>query len=882
MSVRHLVVITAGCLALAVAIWLVPSSLHVVEWPASGPSRVALFASRARLTWLVAGALAASGLAIAYGRSAARTPQLAAVGGAMCLLWLWTVPYLPFLPERLPFLLVLAGPVRLVVAAVAGAAALRAVMRPHWMTFGRLRPAVLVVSFILYATFGLLNAQRVGPGGDEPHYLIIAQSLLADGDLKIENNHRQREYRAFWGGELRPDYMKRGIDGEIYSIHAPGLPVLLLPAYVVFGYFGTVLVMSLIAALTAVAVFDLAEAVAGTRTALAAWAAVCLTVPFVPHGWLIYPEMPGALIVAWGALWLWRQEAPGIAGWIWRGAALALLPWLHTKFVIFVALFGAPLVWRVRTEPKAVAAFVAPLALSLAGWLGFFYAYYGTINPEAPYGDYTAMFVLAKNIPRGLLGLVFDQKFGLLIYSPVYLFAIAGCWMLLRRSDTRLLGAVLLLVTAAHVGSTTRLYMWWGGTSAPARFLVPILPALAPMLALGVGAARGRIGRTVFASTLFLSLVVSSIGAVWPDRFWLFSDSRGYGRLLETIQSGAPLTLSLPTFTFEDWVSPIRPLLAWLLAGVAGLAAMGACVRWLRPSREWLGAIGAMVMLVTANLAGGRLEAGAREEMARRGALDLVWRYDGDRVRAFEYAALGKIDETRLREAATIRFRGYPVPPFALPQGEYEARISFGSALERRGEIAVTSNGRVRFGGAAGVLTNPAVVPFKLPVEASRMSVTVGDEALAASVVGVEIVPTVLAPRHEREARRVRRIEAIADRPGAYLVYVDDRAYPEEGVFWTRGLERSEVLIAPGPYARLTLTLHLGPRAGSVPLSVAGQQQSVMVEGNGSNEVQLEVPHGLPLVPITIQSPTSFRPSDVDPQSDDTRLLGCQVRVRVD
>ena len=30
------------------------------------------------------------------------------------------------------------------------------------------------------------------PSGDEPHYLIITQSLLKDGDLRIENNHQQR------------------------------------------------------------------------------------------------------------------------------------------------------------------------------------------------------------------------------------------------------------------------------------------------------------------------------------------------------------------------------------------------------------------------------------------------------------------------------------------------------------------------------------------------------------------------------------------------------------------------------------------------------------------------------------------------------------------
>jgi hypothetical protein len=78
--------------------------------------------------------------------------------------------------------------------------------------------------------------------------------------------------------------------------------------------------------------------------------------------------------------------------------------------------------------------------------------FYGVIDPEAPYGDYTRTFVLLRNIPRGLLGLLFDQKFGLLSYSPIYLLALPGVWFIMRRAESRYLGAVLVLVTAAYVG----------------------------------------------------------------------------------------------------------------------------------------------------------------------------------------------------------------------------------------------------------------------------------------------------------------------------------------------------------------------------------------------------------------------------------------------
>ena len=100
---------------------------------------------------------------------------------------------------------------------------------------------------------------------------VVGMLAVAAADLRIENNHQQQDYAAFYPDELRPDFLRRGRDDVIYSIHAPGLPFLLVPGFALAGYRGAVATMALFASLAALALFDLVRRFAGLTALLIGW-----------------------------------------------------------------------------------------------------------------------------------------------------------------------------------------------------------------------------------------------------------------------------------------------------------------------------------------------------------------------------------------------------------------------------------------------------------------------------------------------------------------------------------------------------------------------------------------------------------------------------------
>lgn len=908
--VQSVVLLVAG-LAAAVATWLIPASIHVVDWQDGTPSRVAFLPPPERLLALVA--LAVVAVLVVTRLSPSRVDAVSRVSAPLALLWLWTLPYLPWLSDRVPLLLVLAGPARWLVLCIAlVGCAVAAMTGPRAMALQDIplpgHRAVFVVTFTLLLAIGGYSKYHQGLQGDEPHYLVIAHSLLADGDLQIENNHDARHYLPFWSGPLPPHFLQRGIDRVIYSVHAPGLPVLLLPFYAAAGQWGAMVFVVLLSSLVATAVFGLAERLTDRRVAWVTWLAVGLTIPFAPQSWLIFPEMPAALVMAWVAAWLFDPPPARATAWFWRGAAIGLLPWLHMKYSFL--LFGATVCLLIRLWPRIADAgrLLAPMAVSGLLWFGSFYLMYGTPNPTVVYGYGAGAGLELSNIPRGVLRLLFDQEFGLLLYSPVFVLAVVGGWMMMRRSGTRWQTVGLVATAVGFVLTIVPYYMWWGGRSVPARFLLPVLPIAAPMIATAFARCRGAASRGVSGLLLLASVGASALIMAQPQRRLLFNEGDGTGRWVEAIEGGVDLTVLLPSFIGPDWVSQLPQIGGWLAAAlIACVAGFVAGSRDLAPRRVlWSGAVCVVVFVMAGSLVNGSsLDRHDRTGVVTAGQLAALAAFDGSRLVAYDYPEGRPLDDSELFARTTVVaqadagrpepdparpqvVRGRVVGPYSLPAGRYSVRVWFDEMAT--GSHASADEVWVAYHRGPGVLgrspvtaTGPSEMTLDLPVAFDPLWIGASAEKVARAVARVEIEPLSVVPRSRRRSTEtIRQATVLGDVPGRIAIHFDDNVYAEPVGFWVRGGRIASLQVSPNGASQLRVTIRNGAVPGPVTIDFDGTREVLELGSGETHEVSLPLTGRELTVPLTIEPINGFRPSERNPESRDTRWLGCRVHLSLE
>jgi hypothetical protein len=850
---------------------------------------------------------------------------------------LLVVPYLPWLPDAVPVLRLPGGPARLLVWIIILTQVARLLWnaRPPleiWKPAWRAPLAIALVTFTVCGAAALaFTRSPLFPGGDEPHYLVMAQSLWRDGDLKIENNHQRGDYREYFATDLQPHYLTRGRDGAIYSVHPIGMPVLMAPVYALGGY--TLVAWTMVAFATGAAtlLWGLVRRLTGSGTvATVGWAACCLTGPFVFNSFTVYPEIPASL-AAMLAFTLALQARPhddarrgAWGGWRWLacGLAAATLPWFSTKYAPMSAtliLIALGRIWLLRPgdagllrdwrgKVGASLALGVPYAISLAGWFAYFYATWGTFSPSAPYGAQRGAGL--RFLPAGGPGLLFDQEYGIIVFAPALLLSLVGLVAMLRRGGAArrmalevgaAFGALLATVGAFHI--------WWGGSATVGRPLMSGFLLLGLPLAWHYHDRRGHAGSRALMHVAMAAGVAIALTLGFAQQGLLLAAGRdGVSQIADWMSPAWSAWALGPSFITQT------PLAASVITVVWLIVLPGAC--WLllarrptqSPGRAAVAAMTAAFAAIVAGslivppvsrafgasglVAGGPLPAPNLMTVQVRSAL--LDHYDAARrplaivfdpwrrVAPESVPALvqfvARPEDRRPRQPIPLLYGAR----WALPAGRYSVTLVFprGRADAVQGSIALQVG---RTGapmqtwdvavGAPGVWGRT----FELPIDAN--------------LVGFIASPGVLDAAPELRVTAESTVDAHLRLPpaetlgstmlgGTRVYFHDERLWPDgHRGFWTAGSSATAVTLAPGMmWHGAVMRLQAGPVPTQVRVRTGKHDERVTLAAHAVRDVPLPSPGGAPFR-LTLDTGDGFVPARTEPGNTDERLLGCHVEI---
>ena len=768
------------------------------------------------------------------------------------------------------------------------------------------------------------------PAGDEPHYLVITQSLLSDGDLKIENNHQRGDYARYHTSPLKPDFLRRGVDREIYSVHAPGLPAVISPAFGIAGYPGAVLFIVIGCALGTALAWRLGWELTGhTTAAWVGWAGLVSAAPIAAHAYTVYPDGLSGVLVLVGVFAFVRARGTSTWPLVAGGVALAMLPWMHTRNSVAAAALGVAIVARIVVAPRRLAVFVTAPMVSATAWLASFKIIYGTFDPSAPYGGYADSSL--QNLARGVPGLLFDQQFGAFTTAPVLIAGLVGTLVLLRGRRDRpvavasshgsvsegsasadacpwpALGAAVLITFVSSLLVAAAYHMWWGGLSAPARFLVPVL-WLAPIgLATAWATLRHPAARAGWLALLVLSAVHTGVMSFGGTGLLMFAGRAPYGRAQEWMTRAVDFSSAFPNLHRDTPGVALALTMVWLLTALVWWLAM----RFVGATRARASAFAVPGAVVTVSLA---LEiawalSGApplRVDASRQAALAAVWtdgvgvvlgatELNGRPVSVGVHAVDGVLPLLELTTSARTALSGGQLASLgSLPAGWYRIKLPSAERQDGRVRVEVGRGGLLRDVALRDLPVGQdgrAYIDVSFPLTIDALSVWGADGAPA---TGCTVSPLRLASH----ATQLLHDPALVGRRygDVDVFFTSDAQYPERTGIWVKaGGAVPLVVQSSASGAPVTLRLRNGPKPNAVQLWSGPWRQALELAPN--QEADFEWPWGVsrrtegdqsvagayeqsPARVLNVQASTAFRPIDYEPASQDPRRLGVWVEFR--
>jgi hypothetical protein len=412
----------------------------------------------------------------------------------------------------------------------------------------RARPYVLL--FLLLSVVYHSNLRPI-PSGDTLPGSLIPFSILLDHSLTLDRFGPYMTEHISYGSDV---LHKSG--PHWYSVYPIVGPVLATPLYLPIELIPRI---SGQPPATLIAIARVAEKIAAVALAAAAAIALLFLLRRLTSeraAWmltLLFALGTGNWSTSSQALWqhtfgqlaiigcLYAIERFGAAGaearWYWMAGTFAAcaLAIRGTNLVLLPVL--ALVLWLKPARPMDYLRVFAPAALAIALTAAYNFAVFQSFAGGYPINP------LKGGAVDGLLGILLSPARGLLIYTPIAIFALAAFLPRARESRTshRLVVVAASAFSLLHIAFIAIWPLWWGGYCWGPRLLTEILAPLTVLIAIGLPAIASTPLKYAFATAAVYGCLIQALGVYcypkgqWdntplsinehPDRLWNWTDN---------------------------------------------------------------------------------------------------------------------------------------------------------------------------------------------------------------------------------------------------------------------------------------------------------------------------------------------------------------------
>lgn len=359
--------------------------------------------------------------------------------------------------------------------------------------------------------------------GDAPVYALLASAVAQDHSLDVQPGFARQEWKRFYDLDrtLEPQEPAQA-SGTRYIEHRPFSALLMAPLYRLGGIGGLLWMQSLLAALTAglfYAVLRLRRFEPGQ--ALFGFALFAFGAPWWTYSINLHIEVLGGAL-AWAWFCAWVGLLPAALEWF----VPAALVWTALRYNPVAGLFSAATAWVQRQQRLRATLSLGAFALAVGAYAWLSKQHFESVSPVVQYGKQNhdlSQIIQPLSVIHHFFGVLLDQEFGMLPYSPVLVLAFAGAAVLLRRRDPWAWPLGLWIVPyGAMVCSTA----WWYGSQNPDRYIIFLTPALTYLAvegwrSFGFSAWTWALAVAGWAGALLLQVLPwfsysKKDGAAWP------------------------------------------------------------------------------------------------------------------------------------------------------------------------------------------------------------------------------------------------------------------------------------------------------------------------------------------------------------------------------